>query len=62
MRLAGNANWWAPAPLRRLHQRFGIREHVDLGDDVLDARWTAADDERRRKDAERLVLPDGWPD
>jgi putative drug exporter of the RND superfamily len=62
MRLAGNANWWAPAPLRRLHQRLGIREHVDLGDDVLDARWTAADDERRRKDAERLVLPDGWPD
>ncbi len=27
MRLAGNANWWAPGPLRRIHQRFGIREH-----------------------------------
>ncbi|HEX6238518.1 MAG TPA: MMPL family transporter [Acidimicrobiales bacterium] len=26
MRLAGRANWWAPAPLRRLHSRFGIRE------------------------------------
>ncbi len=26
MRLAGTANWWAPAPLRRLHQRFGISE------------------------------------
>ncbi|MDP9100841.1 MAG: MMPL family transporter [Actinomycetota bacterium] len=26
MRLAGRANWWAPAPLRRLHQRIGIRE------------------------------------
>ncbi len=26
MRLAGNANWWAPRPLRRLHTRFGIRE------------------------------------
>jgi len=26
MRLAGAANWWAPAPLRRLHARFGIRE------------------------------------
>jgi RND superfamily putative drug exporter len=26
MRLAGRANWWAPAPLRRLHDRFGIRE------------------------------------
>ncbi|MGD0700786.1 MAG: MMPL family transporter [Trebonia sp.] len=26
MRLLGNANWWAPAPLRRLHSRYGIRE------------------------------------
>jgi len=26
MRLAGNANWWAPAPLRRLHDRIGLRE------------------------------------
>jgi RND superfamily putative drug exporter len=30
MRLAGNANWWAPGPLRRFHDRFGISEHVDL--------------------------------
>ncbi|MFA9446583.1 MMPL family transporter [Egicoccus sp. AB-alg6-2] len=30
MRLAGGANWWAPAPLRRLHERFGISEHVRL--------------------------------
>ena len=26
MRLAGRANWWAPGPLRRIHDRFGIRE------------------------------------
>jgi len=26
MRLAGNANWWAPAPLRRWHQRWGLHE------------------------------------
>ena len=26
MRLAGDANWWAPAPLRRLHAKFGISE------------------------------------
>lgn len=26
MRLAGDANWWAPAPLRRLHDRIGISE------------------------------------
>jgi RND superfamily putative drug exporter len=28
MRLAGEANWWAPGPLRRLHERFGISEHA----------------------------------
>jgi RND superfamily putative drug exporter len=26
MRLAGNANWWAPAPMRRFYDRFGLRE------------------------------------
>jgi len=26
MRLAGRANWWAPKPLRRLHDRVGLRE------------------------------------
>ncbi len=26
MRLAGDANWWAPAPLRRFHDRFGLKE------------------------------------
>jgi len=26
MRLAGEANWWAPPFLRRLHQRFGLSE------------------------------------
>jgi len=30
MRLAGEWNWWAPGPLRRFHERFGISEHVDL--------------------------------
>jgi len=29
MRLAGNANWSAPGPLRRLHARFGLREHAE---------------------------------
>jgi putative drug exporter of the RND superfamily len=38
MRLAGGANWWAPAPLRRVYERFGLQEHVDLDDDdVVDA-------------------------
>jgi RND superfamily putative drug exporter len=26
MTLLGDANWWAPGPLRRLHDRFGISE------------------------------------
>jgi putative drug exporter of the RND superfamily len=29
MRLAGEANWWAPKPLRRFHDRFGLKEVVD---------------------------------
>ncbi|WP_183101349.1 MMPL family transporter [Nocardioides pelophilus] len=28
MRLLGEANWWAPGPLRRLHDRFGFREEA----------------------------------
>jgi RND superfamily putative drug exporter len=28
MKIAGDRNWWAPAPLRRLHARFGIAEAV----------------------------------
>jgi RND superfamily putative drug exporter len=27
MKLAGEANWWAPKPLRRLYARYGISEH-----------------------------------
>jgi RND superfamily putative drug exporter len=27
MRLAGRANWWAPRPLRLLHERIGLREY-----------------------------------
>ena len=26
MHVLGRANWWAPKPLARLHQRFGISE------------------------------------
>jgi RND superfamily putative drug exporter len=36
MRLAGDWNWWAPGPLRRFHDRWGISEHVDLDDDPDD--------------------------
>lgn len=30
MKLMGEWNWWAPAPLRKFHDRFGIREPGDL--------------------------------
>src|SRR5205814_8587749 len=30
MTLAGAANWWAPRWLRRIHDRIGVSEHVDL--------------------------------
>jgi RND superfamily putative drug exporter len=46
MRLPGDANWWAPAPLRRLHDRFGFSEHVDLDDEL--AELTASTDEEER--------------
>lgn len=37
MRLLGRWNWWAPAPLARIHRRFGIRETaVDTGQPVAD--------------------------
>jgi RND superfamily putative drug exporter len=45
MRLAGEWNWWAPGPLRRFHQRYGISEHVDL--DELDR----LDEARERENA-----------
>jgi len=28
MKLVGRWNWWAPGPLRRLHDRFGVAEHA----------------------------------
>jgi len=34
MRLAGDANWWAPAWMQRIHARIGISEHVELDDPI----------------------------
>jgi RND superfamily putative drug exporter len=31
MRLLGQANWWAPSPLRRLHDRIALREAPTAG-------------------------------
>jgi RND superfamily putative drug exporter len=30
MELLGKWNWWAPAPLKRLHERFGISESAEM--------------------------------
>ena len=32
MTLLGDANWWAPGPLRRLHARFGLHESGPAGE------------------------------
>ncbi len=39
MKLLGEWNWWAPAPLRRLHERFGLSEPVEgdaSGNPIID--------------------------
>ncbi|WP_242423859.1 MMPL family transporter, partial [Frankia sp. EI5c] len=52
MRVAGQANWWAPKPLRALHARIGLSEggtpagHAPADD--IAAGGAAADRERRR--------------
>jgi RND superfamily putative drug exporter len=41
MRLAGQWNWWAPGPLRRFHDRYGISESAPVAEvpapDVVEA-------------------------
>ena len=38
MELLGRWNWWAPAPLRRLHERFGISETVGVSETPVETR------------------------
>ena len=45
MTLLGDRNWWAPAPLRRLHERWGLAEAPAV---VLPAPREAADPSRAR--------------
>ncbi|WP_210576681.1 MMPL family transporter [Streptomyces sp. GESEQ-4] len=47
MRLTGRATWWAPGPLRRLHQRFGLSEGDGAGTAQPDVR--GAGEETRDK-------------
>ncbi|MFJ8792941.1 MMPL family transporter [Streptomyces sp. NPDC102462] len=41
MRLTGRATWWAPAPLRRFHNRFGLTETTPTREHPEGARGTA---------------------
>ena len=45
MKLAGDANWWAPGWMRSIHDRFGISESDALDD--LDGGPHAHDDDPR---------------
>ncbi|GAA1481635.1 MMPL family transporter [Gordonia sinesedis] len=55
MRLAGRANWWAPRPLRRLHERIGLAEG-DAPDDGV-ARATAHAGEASEQDQSTIPVP-----
>lgn len=44
MSLLGRAAWWAPAPLRRLHDRFGISEHPPAPAPVGEVSKKSSDD------------------
>ncbi|WP_436520717.1 MMPL family transporter [Actinoplanes sp. HUAS TT8] len=37
MTLLGRWNWWAPRPLRKLHDRFGVTEHAESPRDLATA-------------------------
>jgi uncharacterized membrane protein YdfJ with MMPL/SSD domain len=52
MRLLGRWNWWAPAPLRRLHDRIGLREPADDGGEDGTLVGAAGSVGNRRADAE----------
>jgi RND superfamily putative drug exporter len=52
MRMAGDWNWWAPGPLRRFHDRWGVSETVDLDadegtDTLVDAHVPDGEDRER---------------
>lgn len=50
MRLTGRATWWAPGPLRRFHDRFGLSEGEAERDDTRQADDRDDDREHDRDD------------
>lgn len=58
MKLAGEANWWAPAPMRRFQQRFGLHEAPDDEPGPPPVVTSAVDiTEITDEDAERVPTP-----
>jgi RND superfamily putative drug exporter len=53
MQLAGNANWWAPRPLRWVYDRFGIEKGGIEKDDELPRPTVPGEQTGRRQDAGR---------
>jgi RND superfamily putative drug exporter len=46
MTLLGRANWWAPEPLRRFHNRFGLREVPETAMSRVPSQLVSASDPR----------------
>ncbi|MFJ1804810.1 MULTISPECIES: MMPL family transporter [unclassified Streptomyces] len=59
MRLTGKATWWAPAPLRRFHQRFGLSEGESAHRAPAATSEDARDDHGPEDDARDDHGPDG---
>jgi putative drug exporter of the RND superfamily len=51
MRILGPLNWWAPAPLTRLHRRFGISESGELPELLRPRQATTRNGSRTRSAA-----------
>ncbi|MGV0785241.1 MMPL family transporter [Mycolicibacterium sp. XJ775] len=58
MHLMGQWNWWAPAPLARLHKRIGIRESGPAESDAIGA-GDAPTDRDKREPADACVKDAG---
>jgi RND superfamily putative drug exporter len=56
MRLAGVANWWAPGPLRRLHERYGVHDTPPSEDVLLDRSNPSVEDSTPRRSSEHATV------
>jgi RND superfamily putative drug exporter len=53
MRLAGDANWWAPRSLRKVYERFGFHE----GEEVPMVTVAAANESEERVPVDAIQVP-----